>query len=65
MRAGDYLNPIIYEAFTMLSGKEAKQGGLFAYFNVLGPKVSVLSDGFKMQTSKLAQRCPGLTLSFN
>ena len=41
-RAADYLNPIMFGAFTILSGKETKQGGIFSFFKVLGPKVSIL-----------------------
>ncbi|GBN45624.1 hypothetical protein AVEN_148932-1 [Araneus ventricosus] len=34
-----YTNPVLYEAFTFLSGKEKQDGGLFLYFSVLEPSV--------------------------
>ncbi|GFR01033.1 uncharacterized protein TNCT_148161 [Trichonephila clavata] len=38
-----YTNPVIYEAFTFLSGKKKQDAGLFLYFSVLEPTVSAKS----------------------
>ncbi|KFM67599.1 hypothetical protein X975_13724, partial [Stegodyphus mimosarum] len=32
-----FTHPIIFEAFTILSGKKKQEGGLFLYFSVLEP----------------------------
>lgn len=34
-----FTNPIIYEAFTIMSGKQKQDGGFFLYFSVLQPMV--------------------------
>ncbi|GIY46380.1 uncharacterized protein CEXT_328201 [Caerostris extrusa] len=38
-QVADYTDPVIFEAFTFLSGKKKQDGGLFLYFSVLEPSV--------------------------